>query len=112
MMKLRLFRMGIVGKVAVANLWAVGIALLVGYLGRGSQSGGWATAADIAQIAVIVLSFPVGWIAILHPVGGPTIFDLVLLVTCLPLNAYFWGYAVATLEKRHKISKSHKTGVS
>lgn len=95
-MQWRLFRMGIEGKVAVANLTLVGCALLV--LANGNAgSAAWCTAWQVARVGFAILSCPVGWLSMPgETLDGPPI-DLILYGIFLPLNAYLWGYVVAAV---------------
>ena len=105
-MRWRLFRMGIEGKVAFANLGLVGLALAAfliafpdGVVHHDSTSEGMLAFASILQVMLAVLSFPVGWLSFLldgmHGLG-------VTAVIFVPLNAYLWGYIVAAVVKWRK----------
>ena len=106
-MRFRWFKMGIEGKVAVANLGLVGlvlVALLItfpdGVIRVDETSEGMLAFLDAIEVALMVLTFPVGWF--------PQVFSGMLhhppmtTVIFVPLNAYFWGYIVATLVRWRK----------
>lgn len=102
-MRVRLSRVGIEGKVAVANLGLVGLVLagrLIafpdGLVDQGSTSEGMLAFASILNVTLTVLSFPVGWLSLLFTgMHGPP----VTAVIFVPLNAYLWGYIVAAVVK-------------
>ena len=99
-MRLRLFRMGIEGKIAVANLALIGCALCVVRASISIRSEGWRAASAVAEVAVAVLGFPVGWISVLGGDTGGSEMVLILGAIFLPLNAYLWGYVVAAVVRR------------
>ena len=108
-MRFRLLRMGIEGKVAVANLALIGCALLVVLASVHNRSEGWFAAGTVAYAVVAVLGFPAGWFAMLGEtasgLSGPPMFVFMLGAIFLPLNAYLWGYVVAAIVRRCR--KSH-----
>lgn len=94
-----IWKLNTTGIVAVSNLTAFGICLLmhVCLFGTGSihvdREPAWKLLTDdILTGILIVLTSPLGWIAEynlgLH--SGP---DL-LTIVCIPANAYFWGFCV------------------
>ena len=99
-MGFRLFRMGIEGKIAVANLALIGCALCVVRASIYIRSEGWLAARAVAEVAVAVLGFPVGWISALGGDTGGSPMVFILGAIFLPLNAYLWGYVVAAVVRR------------
>ena len=103
-MRFRLFRMGIEGAIAVGNLSLLGIAMLV-YLATSPPAGadydsagsGEFLVAYVMTRAVLVLTFPVGWLGWLVSYG-----ELLTAVIFVPLNAYLWGYTVAAIVRPRK----------
>lgn len=112
-MGFRLFRMGIEGKVAVANLALIGCALVVILLNGPGGTDVWYSAGGIAYLAVAVLGFPVGWISIIfasvHEPGPGLLF---LGPIFLPLNAYVWGYTVAAIRRQTRARKARRMGAA
>ena len=112
-MRLRLFKMGTEGKVAVANLALMSAALLVflitfpnAEVKYDSASEGELLVARAVGIIVAVLAFPVGWVsAILGGVSDPP----VTAVIFVPLNAYMWGYVVAAFLRWRKARRSQSS---
>ena len=60
----------------------------------------------VGVFTLAVLSFPVGWLGALFgtcaPLGG---FALIIFI---PLNAYLWGYATASIQRSSKARKAAK----
>jgi len=113
-MRLRLFKLGLEGKVAVTNLLLIGCALAVVRIGIAlgfpeldahAQHELWATAGAIAWIMVVVLSFPVGWLSAVLG-SGDSFMVTILAAVFLPLNAYLWGYVVAAIVKWRRARKA------
>jgi len=98
-MRFRLFRMSLQGWVATANLVLIGTALLVrrlsfpdGVVNVDRATSGELALAEVVDVAVAVLSFPVAWVGQLFlPLSEPGLGPFVFV----PLNAYFWGFLVA-----------------
>ncbi len=106
-MPLRLYKMGIEGKVAVINLALIGCALAVILhtvdINPFFMDARWVIAREAATIAIAVLGFPMGWIAVLGlSTNGPDETVFVLLMIFLPLNAYVWGYVVGAIVRLRK----------
>ena len=103
-MRLRLYKMEIEGKVAVANLGLVGLVLVVfliadGVVNTDTTSEGMLTFKFVLHAIIMVLTFPVGWLSnMCTGVSGPP----VTAVIFVPLNAYLWGYIVAAVVRRRK----------
>ncbi len=105
-MRFRLFKMGIEGKVATANLGLVGLVLVAflirfpsGIVDHDMASKGMLVFASVLEVILAVFSFPVGWLSMLFiGVSGPP----VTAVIFVPLNAYLWGYIVAAVVRRRK----------
>jgi hypothetical protein len=91
-MKLRLFRMGLEGKVAVANLSLLGCALIVMFGPQAWMNEGSLAVAGVAYVVAAVLTFPAGWMAAVY---GPPLLVFAIGAIMFPLNAYLWGYTVA-----------------
>ena len=108
-MQFRWFKMGIKGKVAVANLSLVGlvlVTLLIAFPPYGSTKGVRGEMRPLASVlngTLMVLTFPVGWCMCLF-----ILFDNLLPglrfggVIPVLLNAYFWGAVVAAVMRRRK----------
>lgn len=107
-MRIRLLETGIARKVVMANLVMICCTLVVLHISTRIQSGGWDLAGDIATVAVLVLSFPVGMIAIspIAPTIGPLVFFL------MPFNALLWGYLAAAVVRLCKTRKTRRAGDS
>lgn len=108
-MQFRLYKMGIEGKVAVANMALINCALAVILYHVHIQSEGSRAAAEIASGAMIVLGFPVGGISLIgSSMHGPDVMFFTLLAIFLPLNAYVWGYTVAAIVSSHKARRARR----
>lgn len=113
-MRFRLFRMGIEGKVAVVNLGLFGLVLTAyliafpgGQIDVDSTPKNMLRLASILWVAIIVLSFPVGWLSILLMfVTTDILLASFTVFIFVPLNAYLWGYVVAAVIRRWR--KSYK----
>lgn len=120
-MEFRLFRMSIKGKVAVANLLLVDCALVVLMIQARLVPEYYPRPVAIADTAMAVLSFPVGWFTMflvdtmvsmaVLPTGWfdvpafsaqAEVWTYVFDAVSLPLNAYLWGYVVATFIRWRK----------
>lgn len=105
-MQLRLFKMSLEGKVAVANLALVGLALLAyritcprNDVELFCSSKEMLAFVHAMEVMIVIFSFPVGWSSLLQPgVSGPPITAPIFV----PLNAYFWGYLVAAIVRRRQ----------
>ena len=91
-MPFHLYKMRLSAKVAVANMWMICIALLVIIISMHFEPEGWRPVYNIALIAVIVLSSPVGCAFMVCAPMGPSIMFIILPAILIPLNAYLWGY--------------------
>ena len=106
-MPFRLYKMGLEGKVAVANMAFINCALAVILYHVHIQSEGSRAAAEVALFAVGVLGFPVGWLAMIFfasPAPDPLGFFFAMIF--LPLNAYVWGKTVEAIVRRLKARKT------
>jgi len=102
--------MGMRAKVAVANLAVINCALTVILFSMHIQSEGWIAAAEVAQAAIAVLGFPVGWLSLLGlTMNGPDEVFFTLLSVFLPLNAYVWGDMVTVFARLFKACKTRPT---
>lgn len=110
-MRVRLLPTETVGRIAVANLAAVGLlptAWLVAFpdgVEVDSTSKAMLTFDSVLEIMLGILIFPVGWVALLVTPMDSEPFTAVLFV---PLNAYLWGGVVAAIE--NQLRRSKKTG--
>lgn len=113
-MAFHLYKMTLQGKIAMANLTAIGLAavsfLLIYPKGLYSDAmmahRQWA---DFFIVVVMVVSFPVGWVGgflgdSFCCLGGHII-DFPLSV---PLNAYLWGYVGEALARRRRQRQKSK----
>jgi hypothetical protein len=107
-MQIRLFKMGIEGKVAVANLVLLGLALAVlrvafpEEVARETTSTGEVALAYGLGITIAVLSFPVGWLSLLFSTTHGHEIEIIAAMVYFPLNAYLWGYIVAAVARWRK----------
>ncbi len=105
-MKLRLYKMGIEGAVAVVNLSLIGVALVAfrvafpkGFIDHNAASATRLLVADLVWFAVHVLSFPVGWLGYLLDGSDHWLLTAPIYI---PLNAYVWGYTVAAIRRKRR----------
>ena len=116
-MRLRLFRMGIEGKVAVANLSLVGLNMIVRLIAfpGGMVHGAPITMYPIALVLELMfagLTFPIGFLAmcVTWEWGSGPVFAVATAI-CVPLNAYLWGYVAATIMGRRGAGRTAASSV-
>ena len=110
-MRLRLYKMGLEGKVAVGNLLLLGLVLAAqiiafpsGVIDVDRTSPSILRLVSLIELAEGILTFPLNvMIMVTTPMSGPPITAVIFV----PLNAYLWGYVAAAIITRRRLRGGH-----
>ncbi len=98
-MGFHLYKMTLQGKIAVANLTVMGLAMLILEHGHGAWQR---QISDVLETIVIVMMFPFGGFGFMCAAGNMSIGMIAGVCATVILNAYFWGYVVDAIVRRVK----------